>query len=377
MEQVGHCMRYDSQSCIKSIKLVHFRNYERAELDSEGKSVVILGKNGSGKTNILEALSLLSKSTGIRNANAECMQNNWSSTPWTLHYKVLVDKVSSSISISRKDNRRSILVDGKASTYGTLHKTLCIIWLIPQLDHILLKAPSERLKFLDRVVHIFDEDYALHVVKYEKAKRDRKRVLLESPDNHHWLSVLEDIMSVSGIYIASTRLRVLTALKNIADRAVIRAPFLKCIVDVKSEVFPLLDTEDAIGRYKEQLHRNRSIDAVKATTSFGIHNDNFQIIHRDKKIVASNCSTGEQKILLLSLLLMASTSKYLEHGQAPIVLLDDIMSHLDKYHKEELILSISGIGCQMWITDVDEKNFEEFHDNFKYFHICENKIHST
>ncbi|MFV9838792.1 MAG: DNA replication/repair protein RecF [Aaplasma endosymbiont of Hyalomma asiaticum] len=369
-------MSCEFQSYIQSLKLVHFRNYLKAELESDGKSVILLGENGVGKTNILEAVSLLSKGPGMRNVNTDCMQNNISSVPWLVSYKIVRNDDRLSVDITRKNNRRQISIDGKDGLYGSLHKILRIVWLMPQLDHILLKAPTERLRFFDRIVNIFDENYLLNMVKYEKAKRDRKRILHECPQNHKWLSSLETVMSNSGVRIAIIRHRVLETLHSTLSQNENASAFFKFLISFESEVFNLLgnDIETTIQKYSELLHNNRSIDSCRQCTTFGVHKDNFQILHEGKSLAASSCSTGEQKVLLLSLLLTAATAKHRIDGQAPIMLLDDVMSHLDFKHREELIEILKRLNCQAWMTDVDTKNFKQFQDHFQCFRIAENSI---
>ncbi|QJC27923.1 DNA replication and repair protein RecF [Anaplasma platys] len=362
------------QSFVDSIKLVNFRNYTKAELHSNGKSVVLLGENGAGKTNVLEALSVLSKGPGLRGVSAECMQNNASSTPWLVNYKIRRPEGLCTIDIARKNNQRAVTIDEKASLYSKLHSLLCIVWLVPQLDHILLKAPTERLRFFDRIVHIFDKDYSQHMVKYEKAKRSRKQLLREYPLNHNWLTSLENIMSISGVHIAQTRRNVLETLHAILLSHGQSSSFFKFSIQLNSKAFEFLNMPDAVQLFADNLKNSRETDAIRQCTTFGVHNDNFQIFHENKNLVASNCSTGEQKILLLSLLLTAAIAKHNADGQPPIMLLDDIMSHLDTTHREELMFIIKDLGCQAWITDVDTNNFNGFEKDFQYFHIEDNKI---
>ncbi|ACZ48864.1 recombination protein F [Anaplasma centrale str. Israel] len=368
-------MSSSSRSCIQSIKLCNFRNYTRAELETHGCSVVLLGKNGSGKTNILEAISLLSKGPGLRNVSADCMQNHESGTPWRVHHTVLSGSTQFSVSVTKHENKRRLFIDEKAGLYSTLHNMLCIVWLMPQLDHVLLKAPSERLRFFDRVVHVFDKDYASHIVRYERARRDRRKVLREAPQDLNWLASLENVMAISGVYIAQTRLNALRILQQTMADNNIDSPFLKFTIHLDSGVFELLESQEhAVSQYMQRLKQSRAQDMHGQLTSFGVHNDHFQISHADKNLTASSCSTGEQKILLLSLLLTAAITKHRVHSQAPIMLLDDIMSHLDYTHRQELVQTIKSVGCQTWITDVDERNFEGLEQCFMRFRITDNDI---
>ncbi|QGR02140.1 DNA replication/repair protein RecF [Ehrlichia ruminantium] len=363
------------RSCIKNLRLLDFRNYLSVELDTSNKSVVLLGKNGAGKTNILEAISLLSKGTGIRGVNTESMQNSSSSSPWSISYQIHSQNSVYPIVIAKNNAKRSILISNKNHSYITLHKIISIIWLIPQLDHIFLKSQSERLKFFDRIVHIFDTNYASCIIKYNKAKQDRSRLLRNNLVDNFWLSSLENVMAENGIKIAQIRFSVLQILRNVLSENSSSNSFFKAVIEIQSQVSDLLNDKDAIENYKKYLHKNRLKDSSTNLVNFGVHNDNVQIFHLEKNLIASSCSTGEQKILLLSLILSSVLAKQ-NMGEYPIVLLDDIMSHLDVYYQEKLLETIVDVKCQVWITDIDlkQQNFTKYKEHFKFFHVVDNTI---
>ena len=361
------------KSYINNLRLVNFRNYSNLELDTSSKSVVLLGKNGAGKTNILEAISLLSKGTGIRGVNVESMQNNTSDSPWSLSYQIHTQDGIYPIVISRNNKQRNIIISNKSQNYITLHKIISITWLIPQLDHIFLKSQSERLRFFDRITHIFDTKYASYIIKYNKAKQERSRLLHNNSTDNFWLSSLESIIAENGINIAHTRFNVMQILQSSLSQNSNSNAFFKAVIKIQSQVFDLLDQEDSIELYKEHLKKNRAKDSLSNLVSFGVHNDNFQIFHLEKTLIANNCSTGEQKILLLSLILSSVIAKQ-NIGEYPILLLDDVMSHLDTFHQEKLIETIINIKCQVWLTDIDltQQNFAKYREYFKFFHVINN-----
>ncbi|QLK50131.1 DNA replication/repair protein RecF [Ehrlichia ruminantium] len=362
-------------SYIQNLRLINFRNYLNIELDTSSKSVVLLGKNGAGKTNILEAISLLSKGTGIRGVSMESMQNSSSDLPWSVSYHIHNQNSIYPIVIAKGNNKRSILISNKNHNYITLHKIISVVWLIPQLDHIFLKSQSERLKFFDRVVHIFDTNYTSYIIKYNKAKQDRNKLLRSNSVDNFWLSSLESIMAENGIKIAQIRLNVVQILQNVLSKNNLSNSFFKAVIEIKSQVFPLLDNENSIENYKENLQKSRARDSSTNLVNFGVHNDNVQIFHLEKNLIANCCSTGEQKILLLSLVLSSVLAKQ-DTGEYPILLLDDIMSHLDVYHQEKLLETIVSIKCQVWITDIDlkQQNFTKYKEHFKFFHVGDNNI---
>ena len=363
------------KSYIHNLRLVNFRNYLNLELDTSSKSVVLLGKNGVGKTNILEAISLLSKGTGIRGVNTESMQNSASHSPWSISYQIHTQNGIYPIAISRNNNKRTILISNKNQSYITLHKITNVIWLIPQLDHIFLKSQSERLRFFDRIAHIFDTKYATYIVKYNKAKQERSKLLHNNSIDNFWLSSLESIIADNGINIAHIRFNVLQILQNILFQNSKSHAFFKAIIKIQSQVSDLLNQENSVELYKEHLKKNRTKDSLSNLVNFGVHNDNFQIFHLEKNLIANHCSTGEQKILLLSLILSSVLAKQ-NIEEYPILLLDDVMSHLDVYHQEKLLETIREIKCQVWLTDIDltQQNFIKYKEHFKFFHVANNTI---
>ncbi|MGN7618894.1 MAG: AAA family ATPase [Ehrlichia sp.] len=251
-------MLYTERSHISHLKLINFRNYSNLEIDTSNKSVVLLGKNGTGKTNILESISLLSKGTGIRGVNAETMQNSSSNSPWSISYQIHTQNGIYPITISRSNNKRSILISNKNQSYITLHKITNIVWLIPQLDHIFFKSQSERLKFFDRIAHIFDIKYASYIIKYNKAKQERSKLLRNNPLDNLWLSGLESIIAENGIHISRVRFKVLQTLQDSLLKNSTPYSLLKAIIKIQSQVFDLLSHENSVEIYKEHLKKQQN-----------------------------------------------------------------------------------------------------------------------
>jgi DNA replication and repair protein RecF len=174
---------------------------------------VITGKNGIGKTNILEAISLLAKSNGMKKAKASEMQNRFSNEDWAVHYDFFNGTDFNSIGIAKSFNKKLIQIDGKTqSSYSSLYRTSNVIWLISQMDYVLLSSPSDRLKFLDRIVSLFEENYTCCYMKYRKAKHERSKLLRENILDENWLSSLENVMAVNAVNILHMRLSVLKIL---------------------------------------------------------------------------------------------------------------------------------------------------------------------
>ncbi len=350
----------DNYCYIKKLRLYNFRNYTNFELDAGNSSVVIVGKNGAGKTNILEAISLLAKSNGMKKVKATDMQNKLANEDWVVHYNFFNGMEFNSIGIAKNYNKKLVQVDNKMqSSYSSLYKVSNVIWFIPQMDQILLKSPSERLKFLDRIASMFEDNYTSTYMKYRKAKHERNKLLRDGMLDKNWLKSLESIMANSAIDIACMRLSVLNMIQDMINRSF---AFPRATLRISSQLSSNCNEEQC----KKLLAKNREKDLLTGKVNFGVHNDNFQVFCQKRNIPIGLCSTGEQKLLLLSIILSSVRARYLYYHKAPILLLDDIMSHLDERHRKLLIEEILDIKCQTWITDVDQENFNEYNDIFRF-----------
>ncbi len=355
---------------IKSLKLYNFRNYLDFELNCDEHSVVLLGNNGAGKTNILEAISLLSKGRGMRNASVSEMQNNSIDAKWAAHYTFFDGNDLNSVGIASNGDRRLIKVNNKTqSNYSLLNTLSDVIWFMPQMDCILLKGPSERLRFFDRIVSTFKEKYALYFIKYRRAKTERSRLLKENILDDNWLKSLEDIMASCGTHISSMRFSVLQVLQEAINQD--STNFLpKATLKLDTQLLKEKDFDESVSYYKGYLKHNREKDSLYNRVSFGVHNDNFQIFYQQKQLSSSLCSTGEQKLLLLSVIIASVKVRY---TKPPILLLDDVISHLDEKYRKVILKEILDIGCQTWISDVNYKNFLEYSKSFEFFTIENNQ----
>lgn len=350
---------------IKELKLHNFRNYTDFELNSDGASVVITGKNGVGKTNILEAISLLAKSNGMKKAKASEMQNRFNHQDWVVHYDFFNGVDFNSIGIARSLNKKLIKIDSKVEPrYSSLYKISNVIWLIPQMDQVLLNSPSDRLKFLDRIVSLFEENYTCCYMKYRKARSERSKLLREKILDEIWLSSLEKIMADNAVSILHMRLSVLKTLQDTIDNHSSEF-FPKANLKLRSQV-NLTDTAEYI---ENQFKTNREKDMLTGRVNFGVHNDNLQVFYKKDSTPINLCSTGEQKLLLLSIILSSVKARCIHHNKAPILLLDDIMSYLDKHYREALIKEILNIKCQAWITDINQENFNDYRSSFEFFDL--------
>lgn len=350
---------------IKKLKLHNFRSHSNFELDPDNSSVVITGKNGIGKTNILEAISLLAKSNGMKKAKVSEMQNRLSNEGWAVYYDFFNGADLNSIGIGKNLNKKLIKIDGKTqSSYSSLYRISNVIWLIPQMDYILLNSPSDRLKFLDRIVSLFEENYTYCYMKYRKAKHERSKLLRENILDESWLSSLENVMATNAIDILRMRSSVLKILQDTIDNHSCKL-FPKASLKFSSQ----LTLDDTAEYFQNRLKENREKDSLTGRVTFSVHNDNFWVFCQKGDMPINLCSTGEQKLLLLSIILSSVKARCIHYNKAPLLLLDDIMSHLDKDYRKVLMEEVLSIQCQTWITDVNQDNFNNYLCSFKFFEL--------
>lgn len=350
---------------IKKLKLYNFRSHSNFELDLDDRPVVVTGKNGIGKTNILEAISLLAKSNGMKKAKINEMQNRRSNESWVVYYDFFNGAELNSIGIGKNLNKKLIQIDGKTqSSYSSLYRISNVIWLIPQMDYILLNSPSDRLKFLDRIVSLFEENYTYCYMKYRKAKHERSKLLRENILDESWLSSLENVMATNAIDILRMRSSVLKILQDTIDNHSCKL-FPKASLKFSSQ----LTLDDTAEYFQNRLKENREKDSLTGRVTFSVHNDNFWVFCQKGDIPINLCSTGEQKLLLLSIILSSVKARCIHYNKAPLLLLDDIMSHLDKDYRKVLMEEVLSIQCQTWITDVNQDNFNNYLYSFKFFEL--------
>lgn len=350
---------------IKKLKLYNFRSHSNFELGLDDRPVVVTGKNGIGKTNILEAISLLAKSNGMKKAKINEMQNRRSNESWVVYYDFFNGAELNSIGIGKNLNKKLIQIDGKTqSSYSSLYRISNVIWLIPQMDYILLNSPSDRLKFLDRIVSLFEENYTYCYMKYRKAKHERSKLLRENILDESWLSSLENVMATNAIDILRMRSSVLKILQDTIDNHSCKL-FPKASLKFSSQ----LTLDDTAEYFQNRLKENREKDSLTGKVTFSVHNDNFWVFCQKGDMPINLCSTGEQKLLLLSIILSSVKARCIHYNKAPLLLLDDIMSHLDKDYRKVLMEEVLSIQCQTWITDVNQDNFNNYLCSFKFFEL--------
>ena len=353
-----------SVNYISSIKLSNFRNYKSFKADFSQQPIALIGKNGVGKTNILESISLMQPGRGIRSVKLEDMSYK-NEGNFAIHINLLKDKesiaIGSSLDLSLSKVRK-VKVDGKFISPLMLTEYLGIISLTPLMDKIFIEGAVNRRKFFDKITWIFISSHANTVKLYEKAIKERNNLLKENSNDTVWFDNLEKLIVNYGTQILIDRYKVLNLLnKQINEN---RIDFPKAVMSFVGKIENIFNQNSDIGYFKEEylksLNQNRKIDFYRGSTSIGVHKTDLEVIYKEKGLIASLCSTGEQKSLLISIIFSVAKSYKNYTKLSPILLLDEVFSHLDNDKKESLTKEIENLNSQAFMTGIDKSDFMTF-----------------
>ncbi len=375
---------------VTRLTLTRFRGYDSARLEPDQRPVVLTGPNGAGKTNLLEAVSFLAPGRGLRGARLSEVERIGPSgtaagTGWAV--AAVLDTPTGPVEIGTgreiaiqassgaERDRRVVRVDGHPAKGQTvLAEHVAIVWLTPQMDRLFLEGSSGRRRFLDRLVFGFDPAHAGRLSRYEHALRERARLLREGHrgwnGDEGWLSGLEDQMATTGVAVAAARRDVVQRLRAACGRAV--GPFPGADLSVQGAVERWLDEGPALAAedtLRRSLRDSRRADSDSGGAALGPHKSDLAVRHAQKDMPAALCSTGEQKALLIAIMLANARLLAAERGAAPLLLLDEVAAHLDPQRREALFDEILALGAQAWMTGTDDTVFAPLGGAAKRFHI--------
>lgn len=362
--------------CIRSLALHHFRNYTYAALDSDAPCVILSGPNGAGKTNVLEALSLLSPGRGLRKSKLAAMTQAVSSPPergggpkgWTISAQcdgmLGPVHIGTALDMQSGSERRLVKIDGEAAKSQTaLTQHLAISWQTPQMDGLFQESDSARRRYLDRLVYGLDPEHLSRVHAYEHAMRERNRLLGDGRMDALWLSALEERMAQTGVAVCLARLEAVERL-NTAMQAHGQGAFPRAQLALKGPMEQALQDGQAAldveGKWMDRLASLRLADRAAGRATWGCHRSGFLVTHEAKQSEAAWCSTGEQKALLLSILLAHARARKDWLGAAPLLLLDEVVAHLDAQRRAALADALEALKTQYWLTGTDAADFSAF-----------------
>lgn len=372
---------------LKSLQLSSFRNYSSSNLsDIPSGPVVLCGANGAGKTNVLEAISFLSPGRGLRTAKISEVQNRETETtvtPWSV--SALIESPCGPVRIGTgrdgMDDKRMIRINGEAARGGQAAMTeyLSVIWLTPQMDRIFADAATGRRKFLDRMVFALDPGHSGRTTRYENAMRQRSKLLQVGNTDPAWLDGLEATMAETGVAIAAARQDFIRRLQQAVDRtpADIQAHFPRAVMGLRGTVeelvrrVPALEVEEML-RY--QLRASRSQDSDVGGAATGPHKGDLLVQYDAKKMPADQCSTGEQKALLVGMVLAHARMIGAERGAPPVLLLDEVAAHLDEGRRSTLYRILLDLKVQVFMTGTDLALFSPLQREGHFLSVASGQI---
>jgi len=365
---------------LTQLKLSTFRNYDALRMDCDRRHVVLTGENGAGKTNILEAVSFLSPGRGLRRAGLDEIGKAGSGGAWSVFCEL--EGAAGPVSLGTgvletaagPESQRRVRINGaQARTADELLEHCRVVWLTPAMDGLFTGPAGDRRKFLDRLVLAIDAGHGRRAADYEKAMRQRNRLLTETDPDRRWLDAIEAQMVETGVALLLARIEMVglmtAAIIRDADPA---SPFpdaqiaLQGSLEAFAQDMAAADLED---EFRERLARSRRLDASAGRTLEGPHRTDLKVTHRPKGMPAENCSTGEQKALLIGLLLAHARLATDLSGWAPILLLDEIAAHLDERRRAALFDRIEALDCQAWMTGTNRSLFAALADRAQYWNV--------
>lgn len=352
---------------LSTLTLSHFRSHQRAELSLDARPVVIFGLNGAGKTNILEAVSLMSPGRGLRRAAASDMVRRPEALGWKISAVAQVQGQGHELSTwSEGGAARQVRIDEKSASQLALGRIIRLLWLVPSMDRLWIEGAEGRRRFLDRMVLSFEPAHAEVSLAYEKAMRERNRLLKEQIRDPGWYGALERQMAESGAAIYAARLRTIDQIMLAQQGAATAFPTAELEMTHAENDMP--ETAEEL---QEALAESRFRDLNAGRTLVGPHRADLYGIYAAKGVPARDCSTGEQKALLVSLILANARALAGEAGAPPILLLDEVAAHLDADRRAALYDEISTLGAQAWMTGTGPELFAELGQRAQHIEVTE------
>lgn len=355
------------KSSINSIEIYNFRNHGSIKLmELNNGPVVLTGPNGVGKTNILEAISLLTLSKGIRAAKISELTNQENPNfIWNIKaqlqsiYGLKEITTFRNIRPNAKSDSRILHIDGQAAKKDELGQIIKTIWVTPPMQQLFISSSLERRNFFDHIVSNFFPSHSSHLARYNKHMKERLKLLKTGSTDDHWLKAIEQNMFIEGKIISNSRMQTMYMLNNAIEKHY--TPFTKAILELTNE--PISDNFLSLQKH------NRNLDSASGRTNIGPHLFDLEVTYKDKNMPAKLCSTGEQKSLLLNIIIAQTNAIIEKFNLKPILLFDEVISHLDNNNRELLFNEILKINAQTWLTGIDQKSFSYIKDNATFIEL--------
>jgi DNA replication and repair protein RecF len=373
---------------VTRLTLTDFRNYAALRLDLWAGSVVLTGANGAGKTNLLEALSMLQPGRGLRGAALADMARRGGGGGWAVAARIEASRQEATAlgtewqptQGGEEAGQRRAVIDGEpAASVSAFARHLTLLWLTPAMDRLFTGPPGDRRRYLDRLVASLDPDHPSHVGAYERAMRDRNLLLAEAAPDRTWLDALEARMAESAAAIAAARLSALDILSRHTHMEGREGAFPWARLSVSGELESALRTAPSVHAeeaFRKRLGEARRADAAAGRALSGPHRSDLEVVFGPKDMPAALCSTGEQKALLVGLVLAQASAIGTHRAVSPVLLLDEIAAHFDERRREALFGMLAERSAQAWLTGTDPGLFEGLGKAAQFFHVDTGIVHS-
>ncbi len=347
---------------VEQIELSDFRNHAAFRLAPEARAIALVGPNGTGKTNLLEAISMLAPGGGLRRARLAELAREGEGR-WSVSTILRAGGETLRVGTGwERNGRRRVRIDGVDANNRQLGDLVSVHWLVPTMDGIFNASPSARRNFLDRLIAGTDPSHVSLATAWGRHARERREIL-ERGGEDSWLRPVERAMAEAAVRLAKSRMTGVERLSVSLARPTGRFPAAD--VEVRGEVEGLiaeLGEEPATERLEEIFCNRRDTDLRVGRTTSGPNRSDFLVRHRAWGTDAARCSSGEQKALLVSLALAAARIETERRGEPPVVLLDEVFAHLDLQRRVALADELEGLGAQVWLTGTDAEPFEGFRE---------------
>ena len=377
--------QYMTPSRIHRLTLTHFRNYRAAGLETRGDMVALVGPNGAGKTNCLEAISFLSPGRGLRRATLEDVADNQGDGSWAVSAEVegalglatLGTGIEAPHGEAQGSTRRCRIDREPVGSAAAFGDHLRMVWLTPAMDGLFMGAASERRRFFDRLVLALDSEHSSRVSALERSLRSRNRLLEVRNFDDHWCDAIERETAELAVAVAATRGQTAVKLAAMlrARGAASAFPSAEIALDGWMENALMSEPATAVeDRYRGILREARVRDAAAGRTLDGPHLTDLQVVYAPKNMPARDASTGEQKALLIGLVLAHAALVAETTGIVPLLLLDEVVAHLDPNRRTALFAELAKLGAQVWLTGADPASFAELNSSGEIFNVENGRV---
>lgn len=380
-------MQSRSIPSVTRLTLSNFRNYESLRLDIAEPFVALHGPNGAGKTNLIEAISLLAPGRGLRGVLFEELARKDAPSQWAVAATVTGAEGPVDLGTQWTQNGeaggagREVSVE-RHRERGTsaLARHIRVIWLIPAMDRLFSGPAAERRRFLDRLATGHDPEHGARIAVYEKLMRERNLLNEELRPDQGWIAGLEAQMAEAGTAIAAARLAAAAVLQKEVEQLLTRSAFPWSAIRLQGDIEDMLATMPALkaeDEFRRMLQEGRGEDRAAGRTLRGPHRSDVLVTHGPKAMDAASCSTGEQKALLIGLILAQASAVFKISGLAPILLLDEVAAHLDEKRRHGLYATLGKLAGQAWLTGTDRSLFDGLGKASEFLHVEGGKVTKT